>query len=466
MHKYIILAFSYLVSIKGYGEDILPLLNNEKYQLIKEKYDNYNYGCLTKIDPSSTLIVDLNTVIDYTLCNNPDISEAWSLTKKQIEQIYLVKSSYMPKINLIGESNTGSIDYKAYENPGSNYNSKSIYSSINIEAKWLFYDFGLKNNSVNQAKFMFIALSESQNSLVQKKFLEASTLYFDVIRLQGEFALSKEAESLAQQSYFIAEKKYHAGVGLFSDMLQAKTTLAKANSDKIRAEGNLLASKGDLAESMGYDVSKPFEINTSSMRNHDYQLVLSSVDSLIQQANKIHPELLGAQAEVLAAEENLLATKKENLPKLYLTSNFQSYRQQGNSFININQNSAIIGIKVEVPIFNGLEHKHKLRVAQLDLDIKNSKLRQIQRSINIKVWKSYYNLRTESNNLNVIEELQNSASTLYQIALQRYKSGVGNMLELIDAQKSLADAKQQKNAASSRWNIARVELLSSVGLLK
>ena len=50
--------------------------------------------------------------------------------------------------------------------------------------------------------------------------------------------------------------------------------------------------------------------------------------------------------------------------------------------------------------------------------------------------------------------------------MQRYKSGVGSMLELIDSQKSLSDAKQQKNSTISMWNIARVELLASIGLLR
>ncbi|HAV3552982.1 hypothetical protein BAX55_02710 [Acinetobacter baumannii] len=462
---YIFIFFNLIIS-KVYAENFSILLDREKYDLIKKKYESSNYNCLKKIDAISKLVVDLNTVIDYTLCNNPDVSEAWLLAKKQIEQVDIIKSNYLPKVNLIGESNIGKVGYKAYANPQSNYNSKSIYSSVNIDSKWLFYDFGLKNNSIDQAKFMLIALSENQNAIVQKAFLEASTLYFEVIRLQGEFTLNQEAENLAQQSYSIAEKKYHAGIGLLSEMLQAKTNLAKASSDKIKAEGHLLAIKGELAVYMGFDVNSPLEINARSMSNPEYQQVFLSVNDLLQQANKIHPELLRAQAEVFAAKENVQVVKKGNLPKLSLTSSLRAYRQQGNPSIDIGGNETMAGIKEEIPIFSGFEYRHKLKMAQSDLDLKDMELQKIQRKININVWKSYYNLSAETENLNSIEELQNSALKFYQISIQRYKSGVGSMLELIDAQKSLADAKQQKNSAISKWNIARVELLASIGLLK
>lgn len=467
MYKTIyILTLFYLFSLKSHAENIAMPLDHEKYYLVKSKYENSHYNCSKRIDYNTVLVVDLNTVIDYSLCNNPDVSEAWSIIKKQIEQIDIIKSNYIPKINLTGESNIGTVDHNAFATPQSNYNSKSIYSSINIDSKWLFYDFGLKKHSIDQAKFMLIALSESQNSTLQRTFLEASKLYFEVIQLQGEFTLSQKTENLAQQSYSIAEKKYHAGIGLLSEMLQAKTNLAKASSDKIKAEGNLLALKGELAAYMGYEVNRELQINARSMSTPDYQQVLYSANDLIQQANKIHPDLLSAQAAVLAVKESMEVVKKENLPKIYLISNLRSYRQQGNPFINIQENDTAVGIKVEVPIFSGFEYKHKLRMAKLDLDIKNDRLIQIQRKINVQVWKSYYNLRTETENLNVVEELQNNALKFYQISMQRYKSGVGSMLELIEAQKTLVEAEQEKNSAISRWNIARVELLASIGLLK
>lgn len=434
--------------------------------LDSRKYENFNYDCPKKTDNISTLVVDLNVVINYSLCNNSDVYEAWSVAKKQIEQVGVVNSGYMPKINLTGEYNVGAVKYKAYETPQSNYNSKSIYSNINIDAQWLFYDFGLKKNSVNHAKFLLIALSESQNAIVQETFLEATTLYFEVLRLQGEFTLSQEVEKLAQQSYSIAEKKYHAGIGLLSEMLQAKTNLAKASSEKIKSEGSLLAIKGELAAYMGLEVNSSFEINARSMSNPEYEKAISSVDDLLKQANKIHPELVSIKAEVLAAKENIQIVKKGNLPKLSLTSSLQVYKKQGNSSIDMGGDEAMVGIKIETPIFSWFEYKHKLKIAQLDLDIKNSKLKKINREINVKVWKSYHNFLTETKNLNAVEELKNNALKFYEISLERYKSGIGSMLDLVDAQKTLADAEQQKNATIFRWNIERVKLLASIGMLK
>ena len=67
--------------------------------------------------------------------------------------------------------------------------------------------------------------------------------------------------------------------------------------------------------------------------------------------------------------------------------------------------------------------------------------------------------------MKAIDILQKSATQSYQVALGRYKAGVGSMLELLSAQNALVDAKQRKTSALSSWKIARIQLLASLGQL-
>jgi outer membrane protein TolC len=45
----------------------------------------------------------------------------------------------------------------------------------------------------------------------------------------------------------------------------------------------------------------------------------------------------------------------------------------------------------------------------------------------------------------------------------RYKAGVGNILDSINAQSALASARQQQIQANLNWNIARATLAQSIG---
>ena len=51
------------------------------------------------------------------------------------------------------------------------------------------------------------------------------------------------------------------------------------------------------------------------------------------------------------------------------------------------------------------------------------------------------------------------------ISQGRYKGGVGNILELLNAQSALANAEQQQIQAQSNWRIARLQLVASLGRL-
>ena len=53
----------------------------------------------------------------------------------------------------------------------------------------------------------------------------------------------------------------------------------------------------------------------------------------------------------------------------------------------------------------------------------------------------------------------------YDAAQRRYEVGVGNMLELLNAQSSLATAKQQRIQSLTDWRSARLQLAAKLGRL-
>jgi outer membrane protein TolC len=61
--------------------------------------------------------------------------------------------------------------------------------------------------------------------------------------------------------------------------------------------------------------------------------------------------------------------------------------------------------------------------------------------------------------------LVNSAEQSYRVALGRYKAGVGNIIDTLNAQSALANARQQRIQAILNANIARATLAQSMGAL-
>jgi outer membrane protein len=74
-------------------------------------------------------------------------------------------------------------------------------------------------------------------------------------------------------------------------------------------------------------------------------------------------------------------------------------------------------------------------------------------------------LQTDTENLRNTEIISQSAGEAFEASQQRYSSGVGNILELLTAQTTLASAEQLRIQAQVDWRTARLQLAASLGKL-
>jgi outer membrane protein TolC len=83
----------------------------------------------------------------------------------------------------------------------------------------------------------------------------------------------------------------------------------------------------------------------------------------------------------------------------------------------------------------------------------------------LEVWRAYQDLRTEGQSLVTANDLVESAQESYNVALARYRAGVGTVIDLLNAQSALSAALVQRIEARLRWNVAKAALARAVGVL-
>jgi outer membrane protein len=92
-------------------------------------------------------------------------------------------------------------------------------------------------------------------------------------------------------------------------------------------------------------------------------------------------------------------------------------------------------------------------------------LRDAQQQVAVTVWLSVQTLQTDTENLRNTDVVLQSAMQAFGAAQHRYQSGVGNILELLSAQSTLAASEQQSIQAQLDWRTARLQLAASLGRL-
>jgi len=395
----------------------------------------------------------LADVAEAALCNNPQTRSAYASARVQAAQLGIAKSAYFPTVNdnVSANLNVALPEQIARNNPYSNL-------SNNIVASYLLYDFGNRDANLENARQLLFAASATQNSVVQTVLLSAIQTYYQTQANAATLEAAITSEHASEESFKAAEARYKAGVSTPADKLQAQTLWAQNTLSRISAEGALKTVYGTLANVMGLEANQSVKLAASSSIQPG-QHITEDINALIEQARVRRPDLLASEAQLKAAQASIDANRAATKPtvSVALSNNLQDGSQ-----VAFGSNSSL-GVTVSIPIFAGYGPTYKIRSAEASADLRATQRDQLKLQISLDVWRAYQNLRTANESIVAANALVSSATESSLVALGRYKAGVGNIIDAINAQSALASARQQQVQATLNWNIARATLAQSIG---
>ena len=186
-----------------------------------------------------------------------------------------------------------------------------------------------------------------------------------------------------------------------------------------------------------------------------------NIRALMEEAQRLRPDLMAASAKIKAAEAGVKAAKADNMPTFSLSAT----SGQTQSVFNTSQRTSSVGLYVSIPIFTGFNTKYKVQAAEQQLKINEAEYEKLSQDASLEVYKTYQSLISETQATRTSSDLVASAQASYDLALGRYKAGVGTILDLLSAQSALASAKQQHIQSLYNWYITKASLAKAMGTL-
>jgi outer membrane protein TolC len=441
-----LIATSYAAESIWYSDKDLKEGN---IQLIPHGYTDSttNDPCAPKTYDKPLSLVD---VTEAALCHNPQTKEVYASAKAQAAQVGVARSLFFPSVK-----DTVSTS----ENKG-RFDSNGIVKN-NIVASYLLYDFGSRDANLENAQQLLKAASATQNTTVQNVLLSAVNAFYQVYASKAILNASIETEHLYQESFKSAEAKYIAGVATPADKLQAQTSFANATLTKIKNEGTLKIAYGNLANIMGVPASFRLEI-ADAKSDAIPDMIDQDIEALIEQARFQRPDLIASEAQLKASLARIEVAKADSKPtvEFNMSNAYTSYSDN-----TPYRNDSLVGININIPLFNGYKPSYLIRSAEATAELNASQRDQLKLQVSLDVWTAYQNLKTANESIAASNVLIISAEESSRVALGRYKEGVGNIIDTLNAQSALANAKQQKIQSVLNWNIARTTLAQSIGVL-
>jgi len=428
-----------------------------------------------KIDATKPL--DVGALITITLRNSPLTREAWESARAAEAEVRQAQNEYNPKIALSAKATRDNQVVKATNVAvsGNHYkvfsrNDHSEYTP-SADLTYLIFDFGGRNAAITEAEQTLLAKNFEFNQAILDQILIVETAYYELDSAYSALAAAKSDTEDTSMGYESAKQKFDVGLVSKLDVYQAKADYDDALYVQEEAHGNLNIAKGTLAEALGFPADTEFEI-AEPPQEVPGDISIEDVSELIEKALQQRPDIMAARANLRAKD----AALREAVSDLWPTVNFGAsagvtwydYYPSTNANVTLrNQRSSSYEgyLSVNWDLFDGLVNINKKIEAEHLLSMERAQLEQEELEATQDIWTKYYAYKTAGKKMKFSKSFFESAKTSYDLALIGYKEGLKDILDLLDSQSKLSEARSRLIETKKDLFVSLAELVHATGLL-
>ena len=419
--------------------------------------------------PGADVELTLAAAIDYALCNNPQTQRAWANAKAQAAQVGEAKASYLPTITATAQNQREKSTTTVDALPELNNDVNSRLRTVRVDLNMVLFDFGARAANLENARQLLGAANAAHDATLQAISIDAAQAFYDAQTARSQVEAIRSAKTLAEQSFRAAEARFKIGLGSGVEKLQAETAFAQERLKLLKAEGALQVALGNLATVMGFAANTPLRIDGGDDKRMPDVAFVKSVATLMEDAKQKHPNLVAARAQLYAAQASEGYAKAQYFPTISFNASnsraTQPSSQLGLPPLTTQNRGMQFGVQVNFPLFDGFGRMYRARQAHAQTEMRAADVAEMEQQVALGVWKTYQALQTATVELKVAEQYRQSAANTVEAAQARYTLGATQVLELLNAQATLANAETQKIQALSEWRTSRLRLAFNLGIL-
>ncbi len=439
-------------------------------------------SCKVLAADKDTLYFGLNQVI--SLAKERSVSAI--MAKNRLQRAYweyrTFKADQLPEVSFSGNIPSYNKSYNSYQNQDGSYsfvrsNNLGINAGFNIDQNIPFTggkisigstldlsrQLGLDNNEflslpieitliqpifgVNSMKWSrkiepikYQEAKAKYSEEMEQVSITAISHYFNYLLAQSRVHIATENLKNSQKLYEIALARKKIGEISQSDLMQLELEALQSKATLTEANSNLKAQTFNLNAFLGLDEERPLVLEipvTIPASGLSYSTVLK----FAMENNAFAKNILRRQAEA----EFAVATAKGNKRQidLYASVGYSGVGSNLSGAYSKLVNNQIVQVGVNIPILDWGKREAKVKVAQSDMEVEESMIREEQISFNQNIFLLVENFNNQAKQLEIAVEANQLANNRYNIAFETFIGGKINILDLNNARDS-------KDAASEK----------------
>ncbi|MCK7545676.1 efflux transporter outer membrane subunit [Marinobacter bryozoorum] len=395
----------------------------------------------------------LDRLIEQAFARSPDLAATAERVFQAEQQVQVAGSSLFPSVNLSGSTGERSTD-----NGDGNSRSESTSASLNVSYELDLW--GRLAASRNEAQASYQATAFEYDSARLSLAGSVATTWFRLMALDEQLRVARENLAIAERTEDIVDARYRNGAASRAELLRQQTEVLNQRASLEPVSLEYRQTRAALAVLIGVS-PLGFEITGEAQSLVD--LALPAVDAgLPSDLLTRRPDLASAEAQLQAADANLVQARAAWLPSVSLglnagasTANLASLANPVETLgwtLNLAQN-----------LFDGGTRDAQAAISEsrrraLVEDYRSAILAALQETDD-----ALDRLQTSQRREALQRTVSERAERTLELTELRYRAGSDELLTLLDAQRTLFQTRDQLVQLRLARLQATVHLYKAIG---
>ena len=320
------------------------------------------------------------------------------------------------------------------------------------------YDKGQIRSGLTQAKLGHKANFELEDRIRQQVIVDVIVSYTGVLLALEQLKVVNQTLKTARAHCDMVRSRFQSGLVVKSDMLRAEVRIAELEQERLQAQSQVEVACAALNAAMGVEIDSSFHLVTALERAMEAP---GSLETWISRSMENRPDLQQMRFQEMIAEEQVTKAKTAHLPGLYLSG---TYEINSEDFSETANNYAV-GAVVSLNLFSGLGLQSKVHEAMAMLRQTQAMARQLELGVRVETRQAFFMAQSAHKRIGVAQAAVAQAEEGLRIVRNRYESGLFTIVNLLDAEVALQQARTNYFRSLHDFEVAMAQLNLAAGII-
>ena len=403
----------------------------------------------------------LQDEVAQLLVSHPQIRAARKNVAASAEGVNAAFAQYLPTVAAFGDFGYERIDSpgRTTATPGQGpfTTGQARQTSVTI-TQTLFNGYLNDSNNVNAEltqKASEITLEETQQGIL----FEGVSIYLSVLRDLRLIQLAGENEATIQRQFELEDERVRRGAGITLDVLESKKRLQVAKERRVAFEGGLRDSISRFDQVFGHEPT----VDDMIMPTPPLGLLPENLDSAISAAMDRHPAIRNSETRIDIAQEQRTIAKAAFYPTIDIVAEW-SY-EDDLAAVRGSRRDYTAKVQANWDLFNGFATRAGVAQASHNYLSSVDASNFVKRKIGEETRLAWSGLDTARQRVTLLQNAVNIAAEVFSGRRKLREAGKETVINVLDAESQMFDARIQLVAAQHDARIAVYRLLAAMGQL-